>query len=80
MTLREKLDKEIDELHHILDNIERATDYNYHHVKHGSGCDSGVYREKTIRLVIDAEKEFINEHKKEVLQRAAQNIRNYIGE
>jgi hypothetical protein len=79
MNVKEKHKKEIEEL--IIDaaTIRTATGYHDNYLKRGNVCDSSVRNGIRMEYVRKAEKEFLENHTEDILQRAADIILEDIG-
>jgi len=60
--------------------IESATGYNYNCLLHVNSCDSSLRNKKRMEFVKQAEAEFIESHKREILKNAAKLCRDSIGD
>lgn len=63
-----------------LKEIERATDYTSEYLKHDTACDSSHRSTKRMEVVLEAEREFVQQNKKKILALAAQKLKDEIEE
>lgn len=78
MTLTEEYEKKVELQKKHAESIRTATDYTNSYIRHGTHCDSSDHAEYKMKYVKEAEKEFLEKHKKEILERAAEKCLNDI--
>jgi len=74
MNQRKTLQEHIESLRRAYRAISTATDYCRGYLMWGTGCDSGKDKEFRMSYVMRAEREFVEQHKKEILARAAEIV------
>jgi hypothetical protein len=57
-----------------IEAIRTATGYNSEYLKHGSACDSSSSRERRMDVVLKAERDFVLDHQREILEIAARRL------
>lgn len=72
MSITEKYKKEVEWQKQDAEMIRTATDYTNSYIKHGGACDSSDRANRRIKYVKQAEKEFIEKNKIEILNRASE--------
>lgn len=72
-TLTQEYNRRVLEVQEDAEAIATATSYTQSYIKHGATCDSSIRSDKRIMFVKEAEREFCEMHKKEILEMAARS-------